>query len=118
MTRRRHPLRRWWVYCLIAWALATTTVGHAVVGTGLTLLAQAWLRELVLLVALAALASWIACGTWRAGRRAARRVATIARSARQGCWHARHRARCRKARRAFAATRSEIRRLPTAGARR
>ena len=67
--RRRHPLRRWWVYCLIAWALATTTVGHAVVGVTLTLLAQAWLRELVLLVALAALASWIACSTWRAGRR-------------------------------------------------
>ncbi len=109
--RQKHPLRRWWVYCFVAWALWTTTVGHAILGLTLLVLGQPWLRELVLLAVAATIVFPVARALWRTSSNAVVAVGDIAYTAR---WRIRH----RRQRRVFASTRNQIRRLPqTAGQR-
>ena len=103
--RRRHPLRRWWVYAFVAWGLLSTTVGHVILGTVLTVLGQVWLRELVLIAVVVTIAFYAIRGLWRATRELASSTAELVDGARR-------RAHGRKHRRAFAATRAQIRRLP------
>lgn len=103
--RRRHPLRRWWVYCFVVWALLSTSVGHVILGIVLTVLGRVWLREVVLIVVVATIAFYVARSLWRTSRKLADDAATLADRARGHM-------RGRKHHRAFAHTRTQIRRLP------
>lgn len=109
--RQKHPLRRWWVYCFVAWALWTTTVGHTIVGISLLVLGQVWLRELVLLAIVAMIAAYIARSLWGSGRKLATNAGDVV-------YRARWEIKGRTQRRAFASTRAQIRRLPQTRARR
>jgi len=103
--RQKHPLRRWWVYCFVAWALWTTTLGHAIVGTSLLILGQVWLRELVLLAIVTLIALHVTRSVCSASRKAVTSAGDVA-------YRARWEIKGRQQRRAFASTRAQIRRLP------
>ncbi len=110
-SRRRHPLRRWWVYCFVVWALLTTAVGRALAGSALELLGQVWVREVVLLTLVAIVAAYTGHVVWHTVRQLARDVATVRQRARR-------RAQRRQDRRTLADTLAEIRGLPQTGRRR
>lgn len=109
--RRRHPMRRWYVYCFVAWALLSTTVGSAILGTTLAVLGAVWFREFVLLAGVALIAFHAARGMWRAALRTTRNVS-------RARVRARRRRDRRRSRRDFAGTLTDIRRLPQISARR
>jgi len=104
-------MRRWYVYCFVAWGLLSTGVGHVLLGVTIAVLSSVWFRELVLIAGATSIALYVARGAWRTSRRLASRGTQIAADARQ-------RVRYRRARRTFAQTLGDIRRLPQTSGRR